>query len=451
MSELPRSTEVLIVGAGPVGLTLAASLEARGVDVALVDKAAERTNTSRAAVIHARTLEALHGIGVTDELVRRGIIVPRFTVRDRDRALLTIDFDGLPTRHPYTLMLPQDITEDVLTRRLDELGGHVRRPYELARLDQDAAGVTATMLGGETLRASYVVGADGMHSAVREQAGIGFAGESYGQSFVLADVHLDWEFDDTEVMLYLSPAGLVVAAPLPGGRHRIVATVDDAPERPDRDHIQALLDARGPQKRPAQVKDVVWSSRFRVHHRLADRYREGRVFLAGDAAHVHSPAGGQGMNTGIQDAVALAARLAGVLRDGADERILDEYEAERRPVAADVVALTHRATLVATVDISAVRRLRNAALRVLDRIPAVRRKLALNISGLAIDRRHGDGPAGGPSASGPASSSPGIDAEGTTAGRASSTRSGAISADRTPPSARSRKRAPAQRTPAARI
>jgi 2-polyprenyl-6-methoxyphenol hydroxylase-like FAD-dependent oxidoreductase len=396
MLELPSRTDVLIVGAGPVGLTLAAAVRARGVDAALVDKAAEGANTSRAAVIHARTLEALHGIDVSDELVRRGIIVPRFTVRDRDRALLTIDFDRLPSRHPYTVMLPQDVTEHVLTSRLNELGGTVHRGYELARLGQDAAGVSATMLGGETVRAAYVVGADGMHSAVRGCTSIGFAGDSYAQSFVLADVHLDWEFNDSEVMLYLSAAGLVVAAPLPGGRHRIVATVDDAPERPDRDHIEALLDARGPQKRPARVRDVVWSSRFRVHHRLADRYRESRIFLAGDAAHVHSPAGGQGMNTGIQDAVALAGCLAGVLRAGADERTLDDYEAERRPVAADVVRLTHRATLVATVDRPMVRRMRNAALRLINRIPPVRRKLALNISGLAIDRRHGhaDDPAG---------------------------------------------------------
>src|SRR3954451_9737508 len=188
MLELPRTTEVLIVGAGPVGLTLAASLRARGVDVVVVDKAAEVANTSRAAVIHARTLEVLRGIDVSDELVRRGVIVPRFTVRDRDRALLTIDFDGLPTRHPYTLMLPQDITEDVLTNRLAQLGGRVHRPYELARLQQDGHGVTATMVGGETVRASYVVGADGMHSAVRDQAGIGFAGDTYGQSFVLAEM-----------------------------------------------------------------------------------------------------------------------------------------------------------------------------------------------------------------------------------------------------------------------
>jgi 2-polyprenyl-6-methoxyphenol hydroxylase-like FAD-dependent oxidoreductase len=388
MSELPRTTDVLVAGAGPVGLTLAASLRARGVDVVLVDKAAEVSNTSRAAVIHARTLEVLHGIDVTDELVRRGVVVPRFTVRERDRALLTIDFDGLPTRHPYALMLPQNITEDVLTSRLAELGGRVHRPYELARLEQDRDGVTATMAGGETVRASYAVGADGMHSAVRAQTGIGFAGDAYAQSFLLADVHLDWEFDDTEVMLYFAPAGLVVVAPLPGGRHRIVATADAAPEHPDREDIQAVLDARGPQKRPARVTDVLWSSRFRVHHRLADHYREGRVFLAGDAAHVHSPAGGQGMNTGIQDAVALGARLAGVLRDGADERILDGYETERRPVAADVVAFTDRMTRVATADRAAVRMIRNAALRLLNRIPAVRRKIALKLSELAIDRRH---------------------------------------------------------------
>jgi 2-polyprenyl-6-methoxyphenol hydroxylase-like FAD-dependent oxidoreductase len=401
MSELPHSTEVLIVGAGPVGLSLAAALRARGVDVLLLDMAAEVAMTSRAAAIHARTLEVLHSIDVSDELVRRGVIVPRFTVRDRDRALLTIDFDGLPTPYPYTLMLPQNVTEDVLTGRLAELGGRVHRPYELARLEQDGAGVTATMAGGETVRASYVVGADGMHSAVRDQAAIGFVGDVYGQSFVLADVHLEGELGDREVMLYFAPAGLLVVAPLPGGRHRIVATADVAPEHPDRDDIQALLDARGPQTRPARVKDVVWSSRFRVHHRLAERYREGRVFLAGDAAHVHSPAGGQGMNTGIQDAVALAARLAGVLRDGADEGSLDGYEAQRRPVAADVVAFTDRMTRVATVNRSLARRIRNATLRVLNRIPAVRRNLALNLSELAVDRHHppADGPVGLPAPS----------------------------------------------------
>lgn len=387
MSDLPSTTDVLIVGAGPVGLTLAAFLAARGIDAVLVDKAGAGANTSRAAVIHARTLEVLRGIDVSEELVRRGVIVPRFSVRDGDRALLTVDFDGLPTDYAYTLMLPQDVTEAVLLERLEELGGQVHRGHALVGLEQDGDGVTATMAGGETVRAAYVVGADGMHSAVRAQAGIGFTGDTYDQSFVLADVHLEWEHAANEVMLYFAPEGVVVVAPLPGGRHRIVAAMDAAPERPDRDVVQALLDERGPQERPARVRDVVWSSRFRIHHRLADRYRDGRVFLAGDAAHVHSPAGGQGMNTGIQDAVALAAALAGVLRDGAGLHTLDAYEAERRPVAADVVALTHRITRVATLERSGARRMRNAALRLLDRIPAVHRRLALTLSELAVDRR----------------------------------------------------------------
>ncbi|WP_067462780.1 FAD-dependent oxidoreductase [Actinomadura macra] len=381
-SPLPETTDVLVVGAGPVGLTLAAALTARGVDVTLVDRQAEGANTSRAAVVHARTLEVLETVGIADELVGVGVIVPRFTVRDRDQALLTVDFDGLPTRYPYTLMVPQNITEEVLLRRLRTLGGDVHRPYEVASLTQDGEGVTATMASGETVRARYAVGADGMHSTVREHAGIGFTGDTYAQSFVLADVRLEGDVRADEVMLFFSPAGLVVVAPLPGGRHRIVATVDEAPEHPGLTDVQAVLDARGPQEQLARVSEVVWSSRFRVHHRLADAYRAGRILLAGDAAHVHSPAGGQGMNTGIQDAVALAARLGAVLRDGAPAGTLDGYAEERRPVAARVVRFTDRMTRIATTGSASRRRARNAALRVLGRIPAVRRRMAMNLSEL---------------------------------------------------------------------
>jgi len=382
MNQLTESTEVLIVGAGPTGLPLGASLRKRGVEVVVIDRAAEMAGTSRAAVIHARTLELLGGLGVADELVSSGSIVPRFTVRDGDRSLITIDFDDLPTDHPYTLMLPQGETEAILRARLKQLGAEVYQSCELASLQQDADGVKATLTDGRAIHADYVVGADGMHSTVREHAGIGFTGAAYADSFVLADVRLDWDLSAAEVMLYFAPAGLVVIAPLPGGRHRIVATVDEAPEIPDRAFIQAILDERGPKRRPARVDDVLWSSRFRVHHRLADRYREGRLFLAGDAAHVHSPAGGQGMNTGIQDAIALAECLGDVLRGDAAEDTLDHYEAERRPVAARVVRLTDRMTALATIQGGARRRMRNALLRVLDHLPPVAHKLAMNLSGL---------------------------------------------------------------------
>jgi 2-polyprenyl-6-methoxyphenol hydroxylase-like FAD-dependent oxidoreductase len=370
-------TDVVIVGAGPVGLTLAATLASRGVGAILLDRQEQGANTSRAAVIHARTLEVLDGIGVTQTLTAQGIVVPRFTVRDRDRALLTIDFGALPTPYPYTLMLPQSDTERILTDRLAELGGRVRRPAEVAGVRQDDDGVTATLTTGESIRARFLVGADGMHSTVREQAGIGFTGDAYAHSFVLADVRMDWQLPGDEVMLYFAPAGLVVVAPLPGGRHRIVATLDQAPERPGLADVQALLDERGPRRAPARVREVVWSSRFRVHHRIADRYRHGRIFLAGDAAHVHSPAGGQGMNTGIQDAVALAA----VLAEGTG---LDRYEARRRPVAADVVALTDRMTRVATLHSRPLIAARNTVLPLVGRIPAVRRGLAMNLSELAL-------------------------------------------------------------------
>jgi 2-polyprenyl-6-methoxyphenol hydroxylase-like FAD-dependent oxidoreductase len=174
----------------------------------------------------------------------------RFTIRDRDRALASIRFDQLPTKYPYTLMVPQQVTEAVLLARLRELGGDVSRPYVVRHVEQNDGGVSVTVDGGrgpvQAVRARYLVGADGMHSTVREQAGIGFTGDTYAQSFVLADVRMRWPLDGNEVMLFFSPEGLVVVAPLPGGQHRVVATMDDAPEHPAIDDVQRLLDTRGP-------------------------------------------------------------------------------------------------------------------------------------------------------------------------------------------------------------
>ena len=386
MGTLPDATDVVIVGAGPAGLTLACVLAGEGTSFAVVDRLAEGANTSRAAVVHARTLEVLEELEVTDRLRAEGHVVPRFTLRDRDRVLATIRFDGLPTPYPYTLMVPQNITEAILLGRLRELGGDVYRPHVATDLRQDVQGVSLTFTAEgqepQTIRARYAVGADGMHSTVRERAGIGFVGATYEESFVLADVRMSWPLSADEVMLFFSPAGLVVVAPLPGGRHRVVATMDDAPEQPGIADVQRLLDERGPEIGAARVDEIVWSSRFRVHHRLADRYSAGRVLLAGDAAHVHSPAGGQGMNTGIQDAVALGHTLAAVLAGRAAGSQLDEYERTRRPIAERVVAFTHRITRLATLRSSRARSVRNGVLGVIGRIPAVQRRLAIELSGL---------------------------------------------------------------------
>jgi 2-polyprenyl-6-methoxyphenol hydroxylase-like FAD-dependent oxidoreductase len=384
LSTLPDTTDVVIVGAGPTGLTLAGILARERVPFVLVDRLAEGSNTSRAAVVHARTLEVLEEIEVTDRLRAGGLVVPRFTLRDRDRVLLTIRFDGLSTRYPYTLMIPQNATEAILLARLREMGGDVLRPHEVTDVRQDADGVTATVTadgGSRTLRGRYLVGADGMHSVVRERAGVGFTGGTYEQSFALADVRMSWRIPGDEVMLFLSPDGLVVVAPLPGGRHRIVATMDDAPEHPDIADVQRLLDTRGPVAGAARVEEIAWSSRFRVHHRIVDRYRAGRILLAGDAAHVHSPAGGQGMNTGIQDAVALGRALTAVVR-GAKESRLDEYDRVRRPVAQRVVAFTDRMTRMATLRTPRARAMRNILVGLIGRIPAFRRFLAMELSEL---------------------------------------------------------------------
>jgi len=250
-------TDVLIVGAGPSGLTLATALVSRGIHTTVVDRQVAGDNTSRAAVVHARTLEVLESIDVSARLVRLGIHATRFTIRDRDRLLVPVGFDSLPTRYPYALMIPQAVTEAVLLQRLTELGGQVLRPGAVTDVAQDDRGVTATLDDGRHLRARYLVGADGMHSTIRARAGIGFPGGSYGESFSLADVRLTGAVPHDEVILYFSPAGVVVA-PLPDEVHRIVATVDSAPEDPDTAHVQALPDARGPERERVIVKDVVW-------------------------------------------------------------------------------------------------------------------------------------------------------------------------------------------------
>jgi 2-polyprenyl-6-methoxyphenol hydroxylase-like FAD-dependent oxidoreductase len=278
------------------------------------------------------------------------------------------------------LLVPQNITEKLLLDRLVELGGSVIRPKTLSSITQDPEGVTATFDDGDVIRARYAVGADGIHSVVREQAGIGFKGGAYEESFVLADVRMSGDVPVDEVILFWAKAGLTVVAPLPGDIFRIVAPVADAPEEPSAAFVQQLLDTRGSGVGRMVVTDVVLGSRFRIHHRVADTYRAGRLLLSGDAAHVHSPAGGQGMNLGIQDAVALADALAGVL-GGAPESTLDDYSAARRPIAQQVVEMTDRLTRLATLP-RAARPVRNAAIGLAGRVPSVRRALAMRLSGL---------------------------------------------------------------------
>lgn len=381
-----RQTDVLVVGAGPAGLTLANWLAGEGIDCLVVDRLAEGQNTSRAAAIQARTLEVLAPLGVSEMLVEAGLRVPLFTVRDRDEQLAQLDFSRLPTAYPFVLLLPQAQTEAILAHRLAQHGRAVLRRHEAVAVTQDAAEVRVTVRaeeGEESIRARYVVAADGAHSMLRGELGIGFDAGTYAQSFVLGDVAMAWPSGAREVELFLSEAGLMVVAPFSADRFRIVATMDEAPEQPDRRTLQALLDARGPAAGAGRIHEVLWSSRFRVHHGVAAHYRCGRVLLLGDAAHVHSPAGGQGMNLGIQDACDLAPRLVRALREpAAAEEALDGYERTRRPIAEEVVRFTDQMTRVATLKGAARRTLRNGLIEALGHVPALRRHLAQQLAEL---------------------------------------------------------------------
>ncbi|WP_089154968.1 FAD-dependent monooxygenase [Micromonospora sp. NBS 11-29] len=372
---LPERTDVLVVGAGPTGLAVATTLAGYGIAATVVDRLAEPPVTSRAAVVHAGTLEVLDRIGVAAPLATRGLHSVRFVVRDRDRVLATVPFDRLPSRYPYALLISQAETEAVLADRLTALGGRVLRPYEMTGLDLDGDGAVARFAGGGTVRARWVVGADGMHSRVRELAGIRFGGPADpGESFLLADVRVESALPRDQVTLFLSRRGPLVWAPLPDGTVRLVASVADAPREPQARHFQALLDERGPARRPDRVVEVAWASRFRIHHRIADSYRRGPVLLAGDAAHVHSPAGGQGMNLGLRDAVALGDALA------AGPQALDGYAADRRPRAEEVLGFAAGLTRLAAAP-PALRPLRDLLLRTASALPPTRHRLAVRLAG----------------------------------------------------------------------
>ncbi len=374
---------VAIIGAGPTGLALGAELHRLGVTPVILDRQAAGENTSRACVIHARTMEVLEPLGVTAELVQRGVVVPTFRIRDKGHVLATVNFNDLKTAYPVTLMYPQDRVEAALLQRLQSLGGAVERPWEVNEIRQSDNYVQARAHNGEdarTIHAQWVVGCDGAHSFVREAASIPFEGGDYEESFLLADVEMEWPLDRGEVTLFYSEQGLMVVAPLPENRFRIVATVQDAPAQPSIADFQSVVNERGPEDGPWSIRRMNWSSRFHIRHRVAKTLRIGNILLAGDAAHVHSPAGGQGMNTGIQDVVSLASALHQTLQTR-DEAALDKWQDSRLKIAHSVVDLTDRMTRVATLSSPILKAVRNTAVELIGNIPFVQHAMAERLSG----------------------------------------------------------------------
>ena len=388
---------VVIVGAGPTGLTAAVRLAQLGIDALVVDRSAAPTATSKAALVHAATLELLEQLGVAQAAVGAGVPMRRLAVMDRGRPLMSVDFSQLETTFPFALGLPQSATEGLLLRRLEELGCSVLRPVVIESVTAEGDGylVRGTELTTQdgtvraiNVHARFVIGADGSHSLVREATGIPFHGSSYPEQFVLADVALAradarTQQQGEQATIYLSPAGVTVIGSLPGGTHRVIATgLEDsqATQDPSRDLLDELFQARGIPVRT--TADPLWSSRFRVHHRIAGTFRTGGIFLAGDAAHVHSPAAGQGMNTGIADAFDLATRMSAVLTGEADDAVLEGYVTARRAAALEVLTFTDRMTRVALVHHRVPRAARWLAAHSVGRSPFVQRRLAMWMTGL---------------------------------------------------------------------
>ncbi|GIG61374.1 oxygenase [Longispora fulva] len=342
--------EILVVGAGPTGLTMAAELARHGAAVRIVDRATAPATTSRALVVQPRTLELFDDLGVVDAALAAGTRADSVNlVFDRERRA-RIDVSGLltepetHTEYPWLFSLSQHETERVLTDHLASLGVGVERGVTLTGLTQDPDGVTA-LLDGRAVRFDWVVGCDGARSAVRTAIGMPFEGATYAEEFIMADARLDWELPDGDLYVFPSRSGFLAAFAMPGaGRFRIFGNVGahGSPDysEPTHEEFQTMLDERLPL--PARVVEEYWVSRYRLHRRGVPRYRDGRVFLVGDAAHVHSPAGAQGMNTGIQDAYNLAWKLARACRGPASDSLLDSYHAERHPVGQRLLRTTDR-------------------------------------------------------------------------------------------------------------
>ena len=341
-------TDVLIVGAGPTGLVLALSLARQGVRFRIIERGSGPGQASRAIVVHARTLEFYRQLGIAEDVVARGVKVDTIRMRagGRERARLDLkDMGRGLSPYPFALSFPQDDHERFLIERLAAVGVAVEWGVALVQFTQDETGVTAILDAGgarETMSARYMCGCDGGHSVVRAGLGIEFPGGTYNQRFYVADVAVAGERnDDLTINLDGEAFGLMLPVRSSGARRLIgllPPAAADAPP-PDFDAIRPAVE----RLIGVQVETLNWYSTYLVHHRVAARFRVGRCFLAGDAAHVHSPAGGQGMNTGIGDAVNLAWKLAQTLGDRMDPAVLDSYEPERIAFARTLVATTDRA------------------------------------------------------------------------------------------------------------
>src|SRR5580698_6910025 len=348
--------QVLIAGAGPTGLVLALWLAKFGVSVRIIDKTEAPGTTSRALAVQARTLELYRQLDLADAVVARGHKMPAVNLWVKGQRAARVAFEVIGedlTAFPFLQIFPQDEHEKLLIERLRTFSVEVERHTELVAFTDGPEGVTARLRGPdgaeEVCEADYIAGCDGARSVVRTAIGGAFPGGTYRQIFYVADIEAAGPCVDGELHVDLDKADFLAVFPLAGaGRARLIGTVRD--ERAEQADTLRFEDVSGRaiESMKLEVRKVNWFSTYHVHHRVTDRFRQGRAFVLGDAAHIHSPAGGQGMNTGIGDAVNLAWKLAAVLRGRATATLLDTYEPERIAFARRLVATTDRAFTTVT-------------------------------------------------------------------------------------------------------
>jgi 2-polyprenyl-6-methoxyphenol hydroxylase-like FAD-dependent oxidoreductase len=385
--------DVVVAGAGPVGLTLSGLLARQGLRCLAVDRNAERTDKSKALVLWPRTLELLASVGAEQPFLAAGSPAHRGRVFSHGRPLGHLDFSRSGSVFASVLMIPQSETERHLEAAALAAGVELRRSTELLRFSPDHEGVRVALRGADGVErehtCAWLVGCDGAHSSVRHGLGLNFAGAAETADWILADLHIDGGLPRDEVSIHFHPDGVLALFPIPPDRFRIIADLDSSGEAHSPDptlaEAQAVIDRRGPGG--LTVRDPVWMSCFRINDRQVPTYRVGRVFLAGDAAHIHSPAGGQGMNTGMQDAFNLAWKLALVQQGRAKPLLLDTYQSERHPVGAMIVRGAANLTRVGTVRAAWAQRLRDFVLQTVYQFPAAHTAIVRVLTEIGIHYR----------------------------------------------------------------
>jgi len=377
---------IAIVGAGPVGLAAACLLRQQNVDIEVYECLSDKPRQSKAFALHSRTLELLEQIGVTDTIVARGRAIRRMNLYAEQQKLGTLDFKHLNNRFPYFISLPQYELEEILREKLLELGGSIRWGVTVTGVDQTASSVSLN-LDGEVCKYEYVIGCDGSHSTIRKQLQVGFPGDTYGSEFLVVDSRLQWSGNKYEAHTFMSKRGYLMVMPFAGCHHRIVTDVqaNQFSTTPNIQHVNELLHSKG--FTDIELADPEWISTTRYHCRLADNFRFNRVFLAGDACHIHSPVGGQGLNTGLQDAFNLAWKLAMVTQGTATEKMLDTYGVERRHIAKQVLRNTDALTKKFSNTNQFKTMMRRLMTPLLFASPKVQQKVVLDASGLAVNYR----------------------------------------------------------------